>query len=118
MSDFIFNGKIIAKGETREGVSQGTGQPWKSEQYIIQEESGNYPSKMAFDVFGEDRIREFNLKVGDVVKVHFDINSHIYNDRWFNNIRAFRVERTEAQPQPAPEPAPEPKFDKNDDVPF
>lgn len=121
MSDFIFEGKIIAKGETREGVSQATGQPWKSEQYIIQEESGNYPMKMSFDVFGEDRIREFNLQLDDHVKVHFSMDSHQFNGRWFNNIRAWKVERPGAQPAPQPQAAPQPvqaETKTEDDVPF
>ena len=121
MSDFIFEGKIIAKGETREGVSQATGQPWKSEQYIIQEESGNYPMKMSFDVFGEDRIREFNLQLDDHVKVHFSMDSHQFNGRWFNNIRAWKVERYEEQLPELQPKAPQPvqaETKKDDELPF
>ena len=42
---------------------------------------------------GEDRLREFNINVGDELTVSFDIDAHEYNGRWFNSLRAWRVQR-------------------------
>ena len=72
------------------GVSQRTGNPWMSQEYVI-EVPGQYPRKCLFRVFGEDRIKQFNIQMGQDVTVSFDIDAHEYNGRWFNEIRAFNV---------------------------
>ena len=60
-----------------------------------------YPRKMCFDVFGEDKINQFNIQVGEELTVHFDIDAREWQGRWFNSIRAWKVERAAAQPAPA-----------------
>jgi hypothetical protein len=52
-----------------------------------------------FEVFGEDRIKKFNVQQGQEVTVSFDIDAHEYNGRWFNEVRAWDV-RPAGQPQP------------------
>lgn len=84
-------GKIIAALPERSGVS-ARGE-WKSQTYVI-ETQGQYPKKLAFDVFGADRITQFNLQVGDIATVFFDFDAHEYNGRWFNSVRAFNVEKS------------------------
>jgi hypothetical protein len=83
-------GKIIAVLPANSGVSQRTGNPWMSQEYVI-EVPGQYPRKCLFRVFGEDRIKQFNIQMGQDVTVSFDIDAHEYNGRWFNEIRAFNV---------------------------
>ena len=46
---------------------------------------------MVFNVFGEDRISQMNIQVGQTLTVSFDVDAHEYQGRWFNNIRAWRV---------------------------
>lgn len=96
-------GKIIAALPERSGVS-ARGE-WKSQTYVI-ETQGQYPKKLAFDVFGADRITQFNLQVGDIATVFFDFDAHEYNGRWFNSVRAFNVEKSGQQTtqQPTPQP--------------
>lgn len=89
-------GKIIAALPEKSGVS-ARGE-WKSQTYVI-ETQGQYPKKLAFDVFGADRITQFNLQVGDIATVFFDFDAHEYNGRWFNQIRAFNVEKSGLQTQ-------------------
>ena len=81
-------GKIIAALEPRSGTS-ARGE-WKAQTFVI-ETQDQYPRKMAFDVFGADRLAQFAINVGDNLRVSFDIDAHEYNGRWFNNIRAFSV---------------------------
>ena len=95
-------GKIIAEFNERGGVSNRTGNEWKAKSYVI-EVPGEYPRKMVFDVFGIERLQAFNIQIGETLTVHFDIDAHEYNGRWFNDIRAFRIDRGEAAPAPAPE---------------
>lgn len=142
-------GKIIQVLEARGGTSPRTGNPWKVQSYVLEIEEQNnsqYPRRMVFDVFGEDRIQTMNIQMGQVLRVSFDIDAREYQGRWFNSIRAWKVEPADAmaaaatpgvaamaQPaQPAPGVAPsamaapamdpgaslEAQPDSTDDLPF
>ena len=129
-------GKVIAVLPAREGTSARG--PWKSQEYVI-ETHDQYPKKMVFNVFGADRIDQFAIKAGEEVMVSFDIDAHEYNGRWFNNIRAWNIQRVDAaavqagahaaapvtsQPvnptatQVAPFPPSQESSDSADDLPF
>lgn len=81
-------GKVIAVLPERSGVS-ARGE-WKSQTYVIETQE-QYPKKMAFDVFGADRIANFGIHSGEVINVSFDIDVHEYQGRYFNQIRAWNV---------------------------
>ena len=102
-------GKVIAILEARGGVSARTGNSWMTQEYVI-EVPGTYPRKMMFNIFGEDRIKQFNIQPGEELTVSFDIDAHEYNGRWFNDIRAYNITRgavaTPAAQQPAAGVAP------------
>lgn len=87
-------GKVIAVLSERSGVS-ARGE-WKSQTYVIETQE-QYPKKMAFDVFGADRIASFGIHSGEVINVSFDIDAHEYQGRYFNQIRAWNVVRQEQQ---------------------
>ena len=139
-------GKVIVIGEPRSGVSKNTGNPWMTQDYVI-ETHEQFPKRMMFNVFGEDKIKQFNIQMGEEINVFFDINCREYQGKYYNDIRAWRVDRvqpgqpvpndpnaTVAQPapqqpqsQPAqapdqqPAPAPQPPFKESepeDDLPF
>lgn len=89
-----------------------------------------YPRKMCFDVFGADKIAQFNIQVGEELNVYFDVDAREWNGRWFNSIRAWKVDRVSAQAPVAPD-APFPPMnaapaapvdfastDEKDDLPF
>ena len=118
-------GKIIAVLPERGGTSK-TGNEWKMQEYVL-ETHEQYPRKVCFNVFGADKIAQFNIQAGEEMTVSFDINAREYNGRWYNDIRAWRVERGTV-PAPAETPvinAPKvevPDFGKAandpDDLPF
>lgn len=89
-------GRIIAALPVKEGVSTRTGNNWKSQEFVI-ETHDQYPRKCVFSVFGEDKISQMNIQIGDELTVSFDVDAHEWNGRWFNSIRAWRVERVQAQ---------------------
>lgn len=62
-------GKVIAVLEPRGGVSK-TGNEWKVQEYVI-ETHDQYPKKMCFDVFGADKIAQFNIQAGEELNVVF-----------------------------------------------
>lgn len=85
-------GKVIAIMQPRSGTSSRTGNPWMTQEYVI-EVPGQYPRKMVFNIFGEDRIKQFNIQAGEEITVQFDIDAREYNGRWFNDIRAYNIIR-------------------------
>lgn len=103
-------GKIIAVLQPREGTS-AKGTAWKVQEFVM-EVPGQYPKKMVFEVFGQDRLDRFNIQVGQEVNVAFDIDAREWNGRWFNSVRAYDVKQVGAMPQQAqpyyntPQPAP------------
>ena len=124
-------GKIIAVMAAQSGVSARTGNSWMSQEYVI-EVPGQYPRKCVFRLFGEDKIKQFNIQQGEDLTIQFDIDAHEYNGRWFNEIRAWNVLRGQQAPvapqgpvagpndatapfPPAQEPASE---GSSDDLPF
>ena len=94
-------GRIIAVLQPRSGVSARTGNTWMTQEYVM-EIPGQYPRHMVFNIFGEDRIKQFNIQMGEDITVSFDIDAHEYNGRWFNEIRAYNVSRGAAPVAAAP----------------
>ena len=98
-------GTIIAVLPANSGVSARTGNPWMSQQYVI-EVPGQYPKKCVFGIFGEDRIKQFNIQSGEQnVTIQFDIDAHEYNGRWFNEVRCYNVIRAQQAQTAAPQAA-------------
>lgn len=101
-----FTGRIIKALEPRSGVSARTGNPWKMQDFVIEETMGQFPKRMVFNVFGEDNLNRFNIQEGQELTVSFDVNAREYNGRWFNDIRAWNVvPAAAAQPVAAAQPA-------------
>lgn len=110
-------GKIIAALPPKSGTSQQTGKPWQVNTYVLQTNEQT-PKNIAFDVFGAERVEQYNLKVGDMVTVSIDIDAHEYNGRWYNQIRAWNVvNHASAQQPPAPGAQPAPSAG-TDQLPF
>ncbi len=103
-------GMIIAVLPAQSGVSARTGNPWMKQDYVL-EVPGQYPKKCAFNIFGEDRIKQFNIQPGEQnITIQIDIDAHEYNGRWFNEIRCYNVIRAGQQaaaPSAASAPAPQ-----------
>ena len=82
-------GKIIQVLPAQEGVGRN-GNPWKVQPYVL-ETLDQYPRKVHFEVFGEDRIRMNPCAIDQLVTVSFDIESREFNGRWYTSIRAYRI---------------------------
>ena len=118
-------GKIIQVLEPRSGVSKNSGNSWKTQEYVIETQE-QYPHRMMFSIWGEDKIQQAAINAGDEVTVSFDINCREYNGRWYNDIRAWKVEhvqngRQQSGETPAgsgPVASPFAPSDEKDDLPF
>ncbi len=82
-------GKIIVALPEVGGTSQ-KGNPWKKREYVLETQE-TYPRKVFFNFFG-DRVDQYPLQVGQLVKISFDIDSREYNGRWFVEVRAWKAE--------------------------
>lgn len=91
-------GKIIAVIPAKSGVSPRTGNNWMTQEFVI-EVPGQYPKRCAFSVFGEDRIKLFNIKNGEDITIQFDIEAREFNGRWYNDVRVYNVLRVPKQEQ-------------------
>lgn len=83
-------GKISVVIPAQSGTSQSSGNQWMSQEYVMSYywfPNQTQPSNIVMRVFGEDRIKQFNLQPNDEVKVRFHVEAHEYNGRWFNEIR-------------------------------
>ena len=94
-------GRIIAVMEPRSGVSARSGNPWMTQEYVI-EVPGQYPKRCVFNIFGEDRIKQFNIQMNEDITIQFDIDAREYNGRWYNDIRAYNVVRGQVPVPGAP----------------
>lgn len=129
MAELSLTGKLIAAMPTQSGIGQKSGNKWVKRDYVL-EIPGQYPKNFVFTVFGEDRLKEWNLRKDEEITVFFEIDAHEYNNKWYNSVTAYKVERVgQQQPaQPAPQqqqaeaPAPPPQQDgaasATDDLPF
>ena len=126
-------GKIIAKLQPQSGVSKN-GNNWSKQEYVLETQE-SFPKKVHFDFFGE-RANQYNLEVGQMVKLSFDIESREYNGRWYTSIRGWKAEKVTLGAAPAQQPtqpaapaatapvaapaAPQPDFGSSatDDLPF
>lgn len=94
-------GEIIKCLPRRQGVSTRTGNTWEAQEYVLQTKE-QYPKNVLFQVFGHDKINEFNIKEGETLKISFDINAKEWHGKWFNTITAYKVERANDNEQQAP----------------
>ena len=74
-------GKIVAVLPKRTGVSKN-GNEWASQSYVIEDEAGD---KIAFDVFSQNKIDEYNLSVGTKASVTVKFESREWSGKWFTS---------------------------------
>lgn len=72
--------------------------------FVIETE-GQYPKKVHFQVFGDERWNNMAIKVNERLIISFDISSREWQSKWFTSCDAWRVLRdtqqqnTSAHPQ-------------------
>ena len=73
-------------------MQTGTGKngEWKK-QDIIFETDGQYPKKVCISIWG-DKNNEGQLQIGNLLQIDFDIESREYNNKWYTDIKAWKIE--------------------------
>jgi len=100
------SGKIIQVLPLQEGTSTRTGNPWQVQSYVLETQE-QYPRKVCFEIFGEERIKANPCKIDDLVTVSFDIESREFNGRWYTSIRAWKVQQGIVTAEPSAQGQPE-----------
>lgn len=103
--DIQFTGRIISALPLQTGTSRRDGKPWVKQEFVIEELNQRYPSRCCFQVFGNEKLQQFNIHPDEVLTVHLGLNSNQAQDgsgRWFNQIDCWKVERFGSQPQQGP----------------
>ena len=85
------------------GTSQN-GTQWSSCEYTIEELNEQYPSRAVIQVYGSDKIQQFNIQLGEIITAHIGLKAHQSRDgRWFNQLDCWKVERPNDQQQFPPQ---------------
>lgn len=107
---------------------QGKNGTWRKQEFIIETE-GQYPKKICVSMWG-DKIDQFALAEGDAITASVDLESREYNQRWYTEVKTWKVEKgttggSTPPPTKGPDgfgPPPNPSFapsgGSDDDLPF
>ena len=101
--DIEFTGVIIAALPVQQGTSKRDGKPWAKQEFVIEELNQRYPSRICFQVFGSDKLQQFNIGYGEILTVHLSPSANQAQDgsgRWFNQVDCWKISRPGAQQAP------------------
>jgi len=87
-----------------EVTGQGKNGPWNKQDFVIETLDSQYPKKVCMTAWGEKANDLKQFADGDTLKATFSAESREYNDRWYTELRAFRIELTEGDGGSAPAP--------------
>ena len=85
--------KIVKLLQVRSGVSQQTGNPWKSREVVLEaQQNVMYPDRYVATIFG-DAVDKFTAQEGDVVGVVLSHSVREYNGRYYGeaHVRDFEL---------------------------
>lgn len=88
------SGKLVWKGDIREGRNERTGNEWKLQDFAIEwlNEDSQYESHAVFTMSGVDKVNSFrNIPLGTPVEVSFSLDGRESNGRWYGQLKAWRV---------------------------
>ncbi|MEA2043738.1 MAG: DUF3127 domain-containing protein [Bacteroidota bacterium] len=121
MAEIKLSGKIVKILPEQSG--QGKFGKWIKQEFIV-ETTDKFPKKVCFTAWGDKTDHVKNLFDGDEVTVSFNPESREYNERWYTDLKAWRIEKGSSNSSPSNEAPPEfttndiPPEDDNDDLPF
>lgn len=84
-------GSLIKKLPVQSGTS-ARGE-WQKQEFVIKTQD-NFPKDVCINVWGADKVAELaTYSEGELLKVSFNVESREYNQKWYTDIRAWRIER-------------------------
>jgi hypothetical protein len=70
---------------------QGKNGTWRKQEFILEIPS-QYPKKVCISLWG-DKIEQAGLQVNDAVTASIDVESREYNNRWYTEIKAWKIDK-------------------------
>lgn len=93
-------GKIVEVLPPKSGVSK-SGNEWMSQDYVLEEENKD---RIVFNVFGAQKINEYNLLVGTTAAVTLKIESTSWNGKYYTKLSCIGCVSNTANQQPTAQP--------------
>jgi hypothetical protein len=84
-------GKLVKILNLESGVSR-SGNSWKKQEFIIETQE-QFPKKVCFTLFNDKVSLLTGFSGGEDLEVSFDIESREFNNKWYHNINAWKIER-------------------------
>ncbi|WP_116128410.1 DUF3127 domain-containing protein [Lewinella sp. IMCC34183] len=121
---FEITGKLVKKYET-----ETKGESFRVRDFVISNQDGQYENFVKFQCTQDRTAIIDDYNEGDEIKVHFDLRGRQWQDKYFTNLNAWRVEAMTANPVPAGNTAQDepggfpsandaPVVEADDDLPF
>lgn len=101
----------------KEGISQRTGNAWKSQEIVFEyfeQDDQRFADRAVLQIRGEDRINGYDVHEGDECKIGFEHKAREYQGRYFNELNVYRLQKVKA----ADAKEQEMPFINQDDLPF
>ena len=90
MSILSIKGHLIKKNDI-ENIESKEGKKWTKQTFILQTPA-EYNNQICFQLFGEEKIKLLEThKIGDQIEVFFNISSREYNNRYYHNVDAWKI---------------------------
>ena len=114
-------GKITQVLEVQSGTS-AQGKEWKKMSFLVQTDD-EYNNLYCFDLFGEEKVDNFNKynKVGSIVDVDFNVKTNEWKGKYFTSLDAWKVFGVKSEGNAPQAPAPDNSpivFEDPNDMPF
>lgn len=92
---FEIEGKLHKKFETESKTAT-----FQAREFVILISEDNYPQYIKFQLTQDRCALVDNFEEGQGIKVHFDLRGREWNEKYFTNLNAWRVEKVEENTQP------------------
>ena len=93
-------GKVVKILPKQSGVSRNGA--WSKGEFVV-ETMEQYPKKICIGAWGDKSdLLEQQCPVGKIVKVGIQIESREFNEKWYTDVRAWRIEPYHAEEEPQP----------------
>jgi hypothetical protein len=86
----VLNGRLLELLPKQSGT--GKNGPWVKQDFVI-ETPGEYPRKICITAWGDKADEVAGLSEGEELKISVNIESREFNDRWYTDVKAWRIER-------------------------
>ncbi len=97
----------------KEVTGEGRNGTWIKQEFVV-ETHDQYPKKICFSLWGDKASLIKQYSVGEKIKVSFNAESREYNDKWFTELRAWRIESLSGVKNQISDAAPPVEYDLDD----